>query len=53
MVLVTRQAPDFTAAAVMGNGEIVNDFNLKAHLNGRPAVISSGQWTSLLFVLQS
>ncbi|KLN96483.1 peroxiredoxin C [Moellerella wisconsensis] len=39
MVLVTRQAPDFTAAAVMGNGEIVNDFNLKAHLNGRPAVI--------------
>ncbi|MDU3159554.1 MAG: peroxiredoxin, partial [Hafnia alvei] len=23
MVLVTRQAPDFTAAAVLGNGEIV------------------------------
>ncbi|MBX6949692.1 peroxiredoxin, partial [Providencia rettgeri] len=22
MVLVTRQAPDFTAAAVLGNGEI-------------------------------
>ncbi|MBC3996409.1 peroxiredoxin C [Morganella morganii] len=39
MVLVTRQAPDFTAAAVMGNGEIVNNFNLKKHLNGRPAVI--------------
>ncbi|HDF2341467.1 TPA: peroxiredoxin C [Morganella morganii] len=39
MVLVTRQAPDFTAAAVMGNGEIVDNFNLKEHLNGRPAVI--------------
>lgn len=39
MVLVTRQAPDFTAAAVMGNGEIVENFNLKKHLNGRPAVI--------------
>ncbi|GAA0344675.1 peroxiredoxin C [Morganella psychrotolerans] len=39
MVLVTRQAPDFTAAAVLGNGEIVDNFNLKKHLNGRPAVI--------------
>ena len=39
MVLVTRQARDFTAAAVMGNGEIVDNFNLKKHLNGRPAVI--------------
>ncbi|OBU03759.1 peroxiredoxin C [Morganella psychrotolerans] len=39
MVLVTRQAPDFTAAAVLGNGEIVGNFNLKKHLNGRPAVI--------------
>ena len=39
MVLVTRQAPDFTAAAVMGNSEIVDNFNLKKHLNGRPAVI--------------
>lgn len=26
MVLVTRQAPDFTAAAVLGNGEIVDKF---------------------------
>ncbi|EBI0463995.1 peroxiredoxin, partial [Salmonella enterica subsp. enterica serovar Typhimurium] len=24
MVLVTRQAPDFTAAAVLGSGEIVD-----------------------------
>ncbi|MGM1296853.1 peroxiredoxin, partial [Enterobacter hormaechei] len=27
MVLVTRPAPDFTAAAVLGNGEIVENFN--------------------------
>ena len=39
MVLVTRQAPDFTAAAVLGNGEIVENFNLKKHLNGKPAVL--------------
>jgi len=28
MVLVSRQAPDFTAAAVLSNGEIINNFNL-------------------------
>ncbi|ENN8376970.1 peroxiredoxin C [Providencia rettgeri] len=39
MVLVTRQAPDFTAAAVLGNGEIVENFNLKKHIAGKPAVI--------------
>lgn len=39
MVLVTRQAPDFTAAAVLGNGEIVDNFNLKKHINGKAAVI--------------
>ncbi|RLR18269.1 peroxiredoxin C [Sodalis-like symbiont of Bactericera trigonica] len=39
MVLVTRQAPDFTAAAVLGNGEIVDNFNLKSHIQGKPAVI--------------
>lgn len=27
MVLVSRQAPDFIATAIMKNGEIVNDFN--------------------------
>ena len=27
-VLVGRKAPDFTTAAVLGNGEIVNNFNL-------------------------
>ncbi|KML68815.1 peroxiredoxin C [Pectobacterium peruviense] len=39
MVLVTRQAPDFTAAAVLGSGEIVENFNLKKHINGKAAVI--------------
>lgn len=39
MVLVTRQAPDFTAAAVLGNGEIVEKFNLKKHISGKAAVI--------------
>lgn len=39
MVLVTRKAPDFTAAAVLGNGEIVNDFNLHSFIKGKPAVI--------------
>ena len=33
-VLVGKQAPDFTAAAVLANGEIVEDFNLKRHLEG-------------------
>ncbi len=28
MVLVGRQAPDFTAAAVLSNGDIINNFNL-------------------------
>ena len=39
MVLVTRQAPDFTCAAVLGNGEIVNNFNFKKHINGKVAVL--------------
>lgn len=39
MVLVTRQAPDFTSSAVLGNGEIVNNFNFKKHINGKAAVL--------------
>ena len=39
MVLVTRQAPDFTSSAVLGNGEIVNNFNFKKHVNGKAAVL--------------
>ncbi|MGK2960325.1 MAG: peroxiredoxin C [Candidatus Malihini olakiniferum] len=39
MVLVTRQAPNFTAAAILGNGEIIKNFNLKKHISGKAAVI--------------
>ena len=39
MVLVTRQAPDFTSSAVLGNGEIVNNLNFKKHVNGKAAVL--------------
>ncbi|WP_341503636.1 peroxiredoxin C [Gallaecimonas sp. GXIMD4217] len=38
-VLVGRPAPDFTAAAVLGNGEIVDNFNLKEHIKGKYAVM--------------
>ena len=38
-VLVGRQAPDFTANAVLGDGSIVPDFNLKTHIDGKYAVI--------------
>ncbi len=38
-VLVGRPAPDFTAAAVLGNGEIVGNYNLKKNIEGKYAVI--------------
>jgi len=38
-VLVGRPAPDFTAAAVLGNGEIVEDYNLSEAIKGKQAVI--------------
>ncbi|SHH63367.1 peroxiredoxin [Ferrimonas marina] len=38
-VLVSRPAPDFTAAAVLGNGEIVDRFNLAEEIKGQPAVL--------------
>lgn len=38
-VLVGRHAPDFTAPAVLGNGEIVSDFNLTKTIQGKYAVI--------------
>ena len=34
-VLVGRQAPDFTAAAVLGNGEIVDSYNLHETIKGK------------------
>ncbi|MBM7038322.1 peroxiredoxin C [Vibrio ulleungensis] len=39
MVLVGRQAPDFTAAAVLGNGEIVDSFNFAEFTKGKKAVV--------------
>ena len=38
-VLVSRQAPDFTAAAVLGNGEIVDEYTLSEATKGKKAVI--------------
>jgi peroxiredoxin (alkyl hydroperoxide reductase subunit C) len=38
-VLVGRQAPNFTAAAVLGNGQIVEDFRLDSAIRGKYAVI--------------
>jgi peroxiredoxin (alkyl hydroperoxide reductase subunit C) len=38
-VLVGRAAPDFTAPAVLGNGEIVDEFNFKEATKGKYAVI--------------
>ncbi len=38
-VLVGKAAPDFTAPAVLGNGEIVESFNLAATIKGKKAVI--------------
>lgn len=38
-VLVTQEAPDFTSAAVLADGTIVDDFNLKSHIAGKYAVV--------------
>jgi peroxiredoxin (alkyl hydroperoxide reductase subunit C) len=38
-VLVGKQAPDFTAAAVLGSGEIVDGFNLAKTIKGKKAVV--------------
>jgi peroxiredoxin 2/4 len=38
-VLVAKEAPDFTAAAVMPDGSIENSFNLKQYLNGSVGVV--------------
>ena len=38
-VLVAKQAPEFTAPAVLGNGEIVDQFNLMEEIKGRKAVL--------------
>jgi len=38
-VLVGRPAPDFTAAAVLGSGEIVDSFTLSTVIKGKKAVV--------------
>ena len=38
-VLVGRPAPDFTAAAVTGSGEIVDNYNLGDAIKGKKAVV--------------
>ena len=38
-VLTGKQAPDFTAAAVLGNGEIVDDLNFTAARDGKYAFL--------------
>ncbi|MCH9689704.1 MAG: peroxiredoxin C [Gammaproteobacteria bacterium] len=38
-VLVTQKAPDFTVPAVLGSGEIVDNFNLNQHLQGKYGVV--------------
>ena len=38
-VLVGRKAPDFTVAAVLGNGEIVDEFNLHNALRGKYGLV--------------
>ena len=38
-MIVTNKAPDFTAAAVLGNNQIVEDFNLYENLGEKGAVL--------------
>ncbi len=38
-VLVGKPAPDFKVSAVLGNGEIVNDFHLAARIKGKYALV--------------
>ncbi len=47
-VLVGKQAPDFTAAAVLGSGEIVDRYNLKEATKASTLWCSSTRWTSPL-----
>ena len=41
-ILVGKKAPDFTAAAVMANGEINNDFNLHNAIQKKYGIVTSG-----------
>jgi len=39
MVLVTHEVPDFTAAAILGNGVMIDNFNLKKYLDSKAGVL--------------
>ncbi|VFP86811.1 Alkyl hydroperoxide reductase C [Candidatus Erwinia haradaeae] len=39
MVLVTHPAPDFTASAVLGDGNIIEKFNFIEYINGKISVL--------------
>lgn len=39
MVLVSHCAPDFTSSAVLGSGEIVDNFNLLNYINKRETIV--------------
>lgn len=38
-ILVGRKAPDFTSAAVLGNGDIVDEYSFSSHTNGKYALV--------------
>lgn len=38
-MIVSHKAPDFTAPAVLSNGEIINDFNLLKFINKKAAMV--------------
>src|SRR4051794_31655601 len=39
IALVGHKAPDFTAAAVLGNGELINEFNLAKRTAGKVTIL--------------
>ncbi|MCR3754725.1 MAG: alkyl hydroperoxide reductase, AhpC component [Candidatus Westeberhardia cardiocondylae] len=39
MTLITKKAPNFTAPAVMQNGKIIENFNLKTFIKNKTAII--------------
>ena len=38
-ILVGKKAPDFTTQAVLGNGDVVGDFNFAKAIEGKYAVL--------------
>ncbi|WWO95894.1 MAG: peroxiredoxin C [Candidatus Dasytiphilus stammeri] len=39
MVLVSQKAPDFTSPAILGNGQIIENFNFYKYINNQTAVL--------------